>query len=199
MPYDKELITHKLIRWEEYLNHYKLPAWKELPDIGLYMDQVIALLAQYLDFIPVEDQKDKPVTPTTINNYVRLRIRPAPVKRKYFRVHIAYLIMILTMKQSISISDVQKILPADSSEDCVRSVYEAYSEKFRQLALFFNQQVQSAATDIRTPSGNEEGAVGRLVIECGLIAGFSKILAEKLIRLCDADTEAVLAAEQPHE
>ena len=41
---------------EEYLNHYKLPAWKELPDIGLYMDQVIALLAQYLDFIPVEDQ-----------------------------------------------------------------------------------------------------------------------------------------------
>lgn len=41
--------------------------------------------------------------------------------------------------------------------------------------------------------------MGRLVIECGLIAGFSKILAEKLIRLCDADTEAVLAAEQPHE
>ncbi len=32
--------------------------------------------------------------------------------------------------------------------------------------------------------------MGRLVIECGLIAGFSKILAEKLIRLCDADTEA---------
>ena len=59
-------------------------------------------------------------------------------QRKYYRVHIAYLIMILTMKQSISISDVQKILPADSSEDCVWSVYEAYSEKFRQLALFFN-------------------------------------------------------------
>ena len=37
MPYDKELIAHKLIRWEHYLNNYKLPAWKELPDIGLYM------------------------------------------------------------------------------------------------------------------------------------------------------------------
>ena len=55
MPYDKELIAHKLIRWEHYLNNYKLPAWKELPDIGLYMDQVIALLGQYLDFIPMED------------------------------------------------------------------------------------------------------------------------------------------------
>ena len=80
MPYDKELIAHKLIRWEHYLNNYKLPAWKELPDIGLYMDQVIALLGQYLDFIPMEDSKDKPVTPTTINNYVRLKVMPAPEK-----------------------------------------------------------------------------------------------------------------------
>ena len=79
MPYDKELIAHKLIRWEHYLNNYKLPAWKELPDIGLYMDQVIALLGQYLDFIPMEDSKDKPVTPTTINNYVRLKVMPEQV------------------------------------------------------------------------------------------------------------------------
>ena len=81
MRYDKELIAHKLLRWEDYLNNYKLPAWKELPDIGLYMDQVIALLGQYLDFIPVEDPKNKPVTPTTINNYVRLKVMPAPEKR----------------------------------------------------------------------------------------------------------------------
>ena len=204
MHCDYELLAHKLQRWNNYITNYHLPEWDAIPDFGLYMDQVIVLLEGYLSFIPTgsagKDSKDQQiVTSSTINNYVRLRIMPAPVKRKYFRVHIAYLIMILTMKQSISISDVQKILPADSSEDSVRSVYEAYSEKFRQLALFFNQQVQSAATDIRTPSGDEEGAVGRLVIECGLIAGFSKILAEKLIRLCDADTEAVLAAEQPHE
>ena len=202
MPYDKELITHKLIRWEEYLNHYKLPAWKELPDIGLYMDQVIALLAQYLDFIPVEDQKDKPVTPTTINNYVRLRIMPAPVKRKYFRVHIAYLIMILTMKQSISISDVQKIMPEGADIPSVRRAYEDYSQKFREIALFFNRQMQGAWDDLHSsePSESgrpdERGATSRLVIESALIAGFSKILAEKLIRLCDADVEAVLAAEQ---
>ena len=43
---------------------------------------------------------------------------------------------------------------------------------------------------------DERGATSRLVIESALIAGFSKILAEKLIRLCDADVEAVLAAEQ---
>ena len=168
MSYDKELIIHKLERWDRFITNYHLPDWDFIPDLGLYMDQVVVLLVQYLSFIPsIPGGKESFVTSSAINNYVRLKIMPAPVKRKYYRVHIAYLIMILTMKQSISISDVQKIIPAD--------------------------------TDICTPSGNEEGAVGRLVIECGLIAGFSKILAEKLIRLCDADTEAVLAAEQPHE
>ena len=37
------------------------------------------------------------------------------------------------------------------------------------------------------------------LLESALIAGFSKILAEKLIRLCGADTEDVLAAEQAKE
>ena len=96
------------------------------------MDQVVVLLVQYLGFIPsIPGGKESFVTSSAINNYVRLKIMPAPVKRKYYRVHIAYLIMILTMKQSISISDVQKILPADSSEDCVRSVYEACSSTSR--------------------------------------------------------------------
>ena len=141
--------------------------------------------------------KERFVTSSTINNYVRLKIMPAPVKRKYHRVHIAYLIMILTMKQSLSISDVQKVIPPDSSEEEeVRAVYQDYSEKFRRLALFFNQQVQTGAEGIRTPGQTGDNAVELLVIESALIAGFSKILAEKLIRLCGADTEDVLAAEK---
>ena len=198
MQYDKSLVAHKLLRWDKFITDYHLPEWDSIPDFGLYMDQVIVLLEQYLSFIPAPTgTKERFVTSSTINNYVRLKIMPAPVKRKYHRVHIAYLIMILTMKQSLSISDVQKVIPPmDSSEDEVLSVYEDYSEKFRRLALFFNQQVQSAAEGVRSTEQSSDNAVELLVIESALIAGFSKILAEKLIRLCGADTEDVLAAEQ---
>ena len=196
MQYDKDLVAHKLRRWDKFITDYHLPEWETIPDFGLYMDQVIVLLEQYLSFIPSPaGTKEHFVTSSTINNYVRLKIMPAPVKRKYHRVHIAYLIMILTMKQSLSISDVQKVIPPDSSEEEVRVVYENYSEKFRRLALFFNQQVQSGAEGIHTPEQSTDNAVELLVIESALIAGFSKILAEKLIRLCGADTEDVLAAE----
>ena len=200
MQYDKDLVAHKLRRWDKFITDYHLPEWEAIPDFGLYMDQVIVLLEQYLSFIPSPaGTKEHFVTSSTINNYVRLKIMPAPVKRKYHRVHIAYLIMILTMKQSLSISDVQKVIPPDSSEEEVRVVYENYSEKFRRLALFFNQQVQSAAEGVRSTEQSSDNAVELLVIESALIAGFSKILAEKLIRLCGADTEDVLAAEQAKE
>lgn len=201
MQYDRSLVAHKLLRWDKFITDYHLPDWDSIPDFGLYMDQVIVLLEQYLSFIPTPaGAKEHIVTSATINNYVRLKIMPAPVKRKYHRVHIAYLVMILTMKQSLSISDVQKVIPPmDSSEDEVLSVYEDYSEKFRRLALFFNQQVQSAAEGVRNTEQGSDNAVELLVIESALIAGFSKILAEKLIRLCGADTEDVLAAEQAKE
>lgn len=201
MQYDKELIAHKLQRWDKFISEYHLPDWDIIPDFGLYMDQVIVLLEQYLTFIPAPvGSKERFITSSTINNYVRLRIMPAPVKRKYHRIHIAYLIMILTMKQSLSISDVQKVLPADSSEADVRAIYEDYSQKFRRVGLFFNQQVQSGEEGVRNADEeNCSNAVELLVIESALLAGFSKILAEKLIRLCGADPEDILAAEAAPE
>lgn len=195
MGYDKELIAHKLIRWEQYLNNYKLPAWKELPDIGLYMDQVIALLGQYLDFIPLEDQRDKPVTPTTINNYVRLKVMPAPEKRKYYRVHIAYLIMIFTLKQGISIGGLQKLLPATGDEEEIRQFYTGYIARLQEVGNFYTAQTRAAVKDVLDPKITSDGAVENVIIQSVLQSGFSRIMAEKLLHLRDADPEQVLALE----
>ena len=196
MPYDKELIAHKLIRWEHYLNNYKLPAWKELPDIGLYMDQVIALLGQYLDFIPMEDSKDKPVTPTTINNYVRLKVMPAPEKRKYYRVHIAFLIMIFTLKQGISINGLQQLLPSTADEEEIKNFYTSYVERLQEVGNFYTAQTRAAVQDILDPQVTDEGVVENVIIQSILQSGFSRIMAEKLLHLPDADPEQVLELEK---
>lgn len=204
MEYDKQLVAHKLQRWDRYIRNYHLPQWEAIPDFGLYMDQVIVLLEQYLSFIPpVNEAKERIVTASAINNYVRLKMMPAPVKRKYYRIHICYLIMILTMKQSIGITQVQRIIPwqlaaEEKPEETVRGIYEDYSEKFQDIALLFNRQLQEGWEKLCAPEQDERGAARSLVMEAALIAGFSKVLAEKLLRLCGADTEAVLAAEQPH-
>lgn len=197
MRYNKELMIHKLQRWNDYVSAHHLPEWEAIPDFGLYMDQVMALLQSYLNFIPtLSDSKESFVTASTINNYVRLKIMPAPEKRKYYRIHIAYLVMILTLKLSLSIGEIQKLLPPDLDAEQMRHMYLSYSEKFRTISLQFCRQMQQAAEEFDAPQHSADMAAGRMVIEWALHAGFNKLLAEKVIALKDADAAAVLDAEK---
>ena len=188
MFYNKSLIAAKLRRWEKYLNNYTLPKWDELPTIDLYMDQVIALLNQYLDFLPKDDVKDeKIVTPVAINNYVRMKIMPAPVKKKYSKIHIAYLIMICTLKQCLSISNVSKMIPNGLSEEEVKVIYDDYVMMHKRAALYFIDQVRKNARPVLDADDESENAVANLVASASAISTFSRLLTEKILNLKGVD------------
>ena len=129
--YDNDLIAAKLRRWDKYLAKYRLPAWEEIPDIGLYMEQVVIVLKQYLDYLPPELKDEQFITASTINNYVRTKVMPMPVKKKYYRPHLAYLIMICSLKQGLSISLIQRLIPNNLPPEELRAVYSAYAERHR--------------------------------------------------------------------
>jgi len=170
----------KLALWEKLAEEKSLPAWEAIPDFGLYMDQVVTLLEQYLAFLP--DRGERIVTSSAINNYVRLKIMPAPVKRKYYRVHLAYLLMILPMKQSIAIADIPRILPPGTDEDAVRTAYGDYARQFHKTAEFFRGQATEVLRDL------EDGGISRLALESVLISSFARILAEQLLPLQEGET-----------
>ena len=79
-------------RIEKIIKHH-LPRWNELPEIDLYLDQVVNYLEKYLGILSSNDD-DKIITKTMINNYVKQGIMPAPEKKKYGKTHIAYLMVI---------------------------------------------------------------------------------------------------------
>ena len=186
MAYSEELIAGKLRRWEKYLLRFRLPTWEEIPNIGLYMDQVVALLMGYLDYMPPELKEEQVVTAAAINNYVRKGIMPSPEKKKYYRVHIAYLIMICTLKQSLSIAMLQKLLPKGQEEAEVRPTYEAYVHQHSESAHFFVQSVRLAAANILKHADATEDAVANteeLIASTAIVGGFARLLAEKLLLL----------------
>ncbi len=88
---------------------YHMPRWNELPDIDLYLDQVVNYLERYLGIFSV-NKDEKIITKTMINNYVKQNIIPAPNKKKYNRTHIAYLLVICVLKQVYSINDIGKLI-----------------------------------------------------------------------------------------
>lgn len=186
MSYDKQLVAGKLRRWERYLDRFRLPAWEEIPDIGLYMEQVVTLLREYLDYLPPELKEEEAVTAAAINNYVRTRVMPGPQKKRYYRVHLAYLIVICTLKQGLSISLVQKLLPVGLPPEEVRRIYSRYAERHRVTAQYFTQQVYAAAAlflDHGPESALTTDRVEELIASAAVLGGLSRLLAEKLLLL----------------
>ena len=190
MNFDKNLVAGKLRRWEKYLEEFRLPAWNDIPDIGLYMEQVIILLKGYLDYLPPELKDEQIITAATINNYVRTKIMPEPVKKKYYREHIAYLVMICTMKQILPIAVISKIVPMNIKTEDVERIYERYAERHSITKKYFLNQIRLVAGPILDHKDVlEESAedTDDLILTCTISAGFSKLLAEKLLLLDGKD------------
>ena len=192
MRYDHRLTAAKLRRWETYLHDYRLPSWEEIPDLGLYMEQVLALLRQYLDYLPPELKDEQFITAATINNYVRTKMLPEPRKKKYYRVHIAYLIMICTLKQSLSLSMLQTLLPGNLPEEDVRRAYSSFAQRHSLCAQYFVDQVKLSAATMLDHAVVTELAVQdttELIASAAILSGLAKLFAEKLLLLKDKTLE----------
>ena len=84
---------------------YHCPRWNELPDIELYMDQVLNFIIKNTAVFD-EGGKIKSLTKTMINNYVKQKkIRP-PRNKRYNRAHLAYFMVVSILKRFMSLSEI---------------------------------------------------------------------------------------------
>ncbi len=183
--YDPRLVAGKLRRWSHYLRRYQLPTWEQIPTLGLYMDQVLTLLSRYLPFLPKKEKEkeEQIITTSAINNYVRMKLMPAPEKKKYHRVHIAYLIMICALKQSLTMSEIQKILPNGLTEDEVKSTYEEFVRQYSDSAGIFISMVEGMAAQLLESDAADVSVVNGFVLSTAVMTNFSRLLTTKLLDL----------------
>lgn len=90
------------------VNNFHIPRWNELPNIDLYMDQVLNYIESVLNDYIKSDEKY--ITKTMINNYVKQGILESPVNKKYNRLHISKLFVICILKQVYSISEIKELI-----------------------------------------------------------------------------------------
>ena len=110
-----------------------LPRWAELPDLALYMDQVLALMARYLENCPGADGKG--LTASMVNNYVKQGVVPPPVKKRYGREHLATLVMLCLLKPILPIASIRTLLDAELKEQSLETCYDAFCALYAQAGL----------------------------------------------------------------
>ena len=147
-----QIIMNKIF---ENLNfvYSSIPKWSDLPEIDLYMDQIISLMEKYLT--DNQSQDTKLITPSMINNYVKLGIMPAPVKKKYSREHLAYLVIICSLKQVMPISNIKTMIDKKLQKNTISELLDSYSNlydfTFKTLLETCKTYLDSNEFDIKTP------------------------------------------------
>ena len=125
---------------DEDAKNFHLPRWNEIPEIDLYIDQVVSLLENYLsNYIKSDNEKDdKIVTKTMINNYVKHGVINPPINKKYNREHIAYLFVIFILKQIYSIEEIKKLITLGIKTSPAAQAYNRFcSELEKAITMTF--------------------------------------------------------------
>lgn len=158
---------------------FSMPCWEELPDLELYMDQVITLITKYLGGFSKVTENEKIITSSMINNYVKLGTIPPPIKKRYSRVHLAYLLMVCTLKQTLDMSTIQKLIPVGIPEERVRELYGYFAENQKSAHKYLIKSIGDITEKvvINQDSSDADGTEN-LIMLIASTANIFKILTE---------------------
>lgn len=102
----------------------KLPYWHQLPDLDLYLDQVLILINDLI--VEPTLSEEKGLTASMINNYVKHHHIEKPIKKKYRKRQVARLIAITFLKNVFPIQHISQTLKMLSEDYYSETLYNGF-------------------------------------------------------------------------
>jgi len=116
-----------------------------IPDIDLYMDQVISYMTR--QHIGLEmDGDEENLTSAMINNYIKSGLLPRAKGKKYNREHICYLTAICLLKQVLSVNEAGVLLSNQMEHRDIRDFYDNYNQVLDEEYNKVADEISDSAT-----------------------------------------------------
>lgn len=124
----------------------------EIPNIDLYMDQVIQLFENKFADSKRNDE-EKILTKTMINNYAKGKLIFPIKNKKYSKEHLILMSLIYQLKGALSINDIQTTLDGINKriikEDIeLDSFYNSYLNLSKKNVADFNEDINERVMDV---------------------------------------------------
>ncbi len=131
---------------------FRLPSYSELPEMSLYRDQVVSYVLQQVR--PLVTEGEEPwLTPSMVNNYVKMKLVAAPIKKQYGREQLARLIVICVFKQFLSMTAIAQLFHIQQVSYPLDMAYNyVVLEVNHAVRSAFSAQPQEELTDIESAS-----------------------------------------------
>lgn len=111
----------EILKIKKLLAEDRPEGWETLPDIELYMDQVVS-------YLPRQSVGGKvpSMTSAMINNYVKDGLLPRACGKRYHKEHLIYLTAIGLLKNVLTVRDMKLLLDSEISEGTEAGFYEKF-------------------------------------------------------------------------
>ena len=161
------------------LRDFRLPRYQEIPNMGLYLDQAVKYMAEYLG--PLGEYS---LTSSMVSNYVKKGLIASPVKKQYSREQIAYLFFIALTKNVLSLDGLINFIAIQKRTYSLQKAYDYFCEQFENTLLF-----TAEVKDTLDIAGEDTTDEKRLLFSC-IVAVTQKIYLERCL-------EAISQEEPP--
>lgn len=160
------------------VRNFRLPRYREIPDVGLYLDQTTKYIEQCLT--PLGNPG---LTPSMISNYVKKGLVANPVRKLYHRDQIGYLMFIALAKNVLSLDDLQTFIGLQMRTYTMEVAYDYFCLELENMLMYvFGLKEDADAVGV-------ENSDEKTMLRNCIIAITHTIYLEKYIRAVAAEVE----------
>lgn len=157
---------------KEKLKQSRPEVWESIPDIDLYMDQVIGYMSRQHVGLAWDDEET--LTSAMINNYIKSRLLPRAKGKKYNKEHIGYLTAICLLKQVLSVSETGTLLHNQMEHRDIEDFYKNYKETLDTEFTAIAEKIDAEAS---------EGQLAQLALQLAISSYAQKLACKKILQV----------------
>lgn len=158
---------------------FHLPRYHEIPDVGLYLEQVTKYINDALSPL-----MQAALTGSMVSNYVKKGLVASPVKKQYSREQIAYLIYIAVVKSVLPMEDIRLMVSVQQKTYTAEKAYNYFCAELENvLSTVFERRSELVSVGI-------ENTDEKTMLRNTIITVAHKVYLDKLFAALRAQEEA---------
>ena len=132
------------------IEQFRMPRYREIPDVGLYLDQTVKYVNRYLAPLGCME-----ITSSMVSNYVKKGYISNPVKKQYNADQIAYLFFISVAKSVLSMDNIARLFDMQKKMYTAESAYDFFCEELENM-LQYIFGLKDHVDEVGTPEDKSE-------------------------------------------
>ena len=168
--------------------------WEDLPDIALYMDQLISYMPRQL----IRFDEGNALTSAMVNNYIKDGLVPRAEGKRYGPIHLGYLTAVVALKQVLSVRDIGALMGAGRALEKSTPEQYAYFRAGRatkksppELYGYFCQALDQALTDTAqtiNPESQRED-LARMALDFAVRSYANQLACQRILSILQPQEE----------